>query len=253
MSAPSVEVRGLTVRFGDFEALREVSFALPEDGKLVILGPNGSGKSTLLRVLLGLVAPTAGEARLFGLAPAEFPAQQIGYVPQVKTLDRSFPARALDLVANGISRAWPGFFGRGEKRAAEEALERVGAAHLARRPLGRLSGGELQRVYLARGLVRRPRLIVLDEPASGIDAVGEADMYRLLDVYHAETGAAEVMVTHDWEVAFHHASHVLILSGAQVAFGAPAAAMSADAMRRAFGHVGHDHAMRAHDEVHRHD
>ncbi|HNX19825.1 MAG TPA: ATP-binding cassette domain-containing protein, partial [Acidobacteriota bacterium] len=97
MSAPSVEVRGLTVRFGDFEALREVSFALPEDGKLVILGPNGSGKSTLLRVLLGLVAPTAGEARLFGLAPAEFPAQQIGYVPQVKTLDRTFPARALDL------------------------------------------------------------------------------------------------------------------------------------------------------------
>jgi zinc transport system ATP-binding protein len=249
-TVPAIETNRLGVRFGDVAALSEVSLALPAGSFLAILGPNGSGKSTLLKVLLGLVPPGGGRVAIFGRAPDAVPADWIGYVPQVKTLDRTFPALALELVANGLRRGWPGRLTADEKSRALAALERCGAAHLATRSLGRLSGGELQRVYLARGLVRRPRLVVLDEPASGIDAVGEADMYRQLDAYHHETQATVLMVTHDWEAAYHHATHVLVLSGRQVAFGTPDTALTDTVLRRAFGHVDHDHSMHVHADVH---
>ncbi len=253
MSAGAVRVDRLGVRFDDFEALADVGFDLPEGSFLAILGPNGSGKSTLLKVLLGLVAPTAGTVQIFGEPPAQVPPDWFGYVPQVKTLDRTFPALARELVGNGLRRGWPAWLDRAQRHRADAALEEVGAAHLAGRPLGRLSGGELQRVYLARGLVRRPRLVLLDEPASGIDVVGEADMYRLLDRYHRDTRATVLMVTHDWEAAYHHATHVLILSGHQIAFGKPEDALNDRALRRAFGHVDHDHTMGVHADVHRDD
>ncbi len=247
----AVAARGVTVRFGEFEALRDLSFELPESSVLAILGPNGSGKSTLLKVLLGLVRPAAGEVQLFGRPPSATAAATLGYVPQVKTLDRSFPALAQELVVNGLRRGWPGRLGQDERRSAAEALEAVGAAHLADRPLGKLSGGELQRVYLARALVRRPRLLLLDEPASGIDAVGESDMYRLLDRYHVESGATVMMVTHDWEAAYHHATHVLVLSSSRaVGFGPHDDVLTDQNLRRAFGHADHDHRMHMRAEGH---
>lgn len=250
---PAVVCEHLGVRFGDFEALRDVTVTIPDGAVLAILGPNGSGKSTFLKVVLGLTAPSAGRVSVFGTPPSAVPPGWIGYVPQVKTLDRTFPALALELVGNGLRRGWPGRLTEDERRRAGEALAEVGAQHLADRPLGRLSGGELQRVYLARGLVRRPKLVVLDEPASGIDAAGEADMYRLLDAYHRASGAAMLMVTHDWEAAYHHATHVLVLSGRLVAFGPPSEVLTDNVMRRAFGHVDHDHAMHVHEHVHDED
>ncbi len=243
MSAPAVEVEQLVVRFGDYAPLEDVTLALPEASLLAVLGPNGAGKSTFLKVLVGLIQPSAGAVRLFGRAPAETPPEWISYLPQVKTLDRSFPARAIELVGNGLTREWPSWLSRSARDQALEALEQVGAAHLARRPLGRLSGGELQRVYLARSLARQPRLLVLDEPVAGIDAAGEKDMQRLLEGYRERTGATVVMVTHDWETAYHHATHVLVLSRRLVAFGPPTAALTDVALRRAFGHVDHAHGM----------
>lgn len=248
----ALDVRNLSVRFGDFPALREVSFTLPGASVLAILGPNGGGKSTLLRILLGLLAPSEGEVRVLGERPERVPAAAIGYVPQVKTLDRTFPARAIDLVVNGLCGRWPGRAAPDDVRRAGDALAAVGGAHLAGRALGRLSGGELQRVYLARGLARRPELLLLDEPSSGIDAAGEQDMYRLLDAYHRDSGATIVMVTHDWEAAYHHASHVLVLSGKIVGFGTPREALTDLNLRRAFGHVDHDHGMHMRSEQHGH-
>jgi zinc transport system ATP-binding protein len=113
-----------------------------------------------------------------------------------------------------------------------------------------LSGGELQRVYLARSLVREPRLLVLDEPVAGIDAVGEQDMQRVLEVYRHRTRATVLMVTHDWETAYHHATHVLVLSRRQIAFGPPAAALTDEVLRRAFGHIDHPHGMHLSAEGH---
>ena len=233
--------QGLGVRFGDYTALEGVSFSLPPQSFLAIVGPNGAGKSTLLRCLLGLIEPTRGEVAVFGRAPRTLPADWLGYVPQVKMLDRSFPALPVELVATGLLGRWPGRLSRPLREQALAALERGGLAPLGDRPVAHLSGGELQRVYLARALARRPRLIALDEPAAGMDLSAEADMYEVLERAQSD-GATVVMVTHDWDAMHHHASHALVVNRVQVAFGTPGEALDASGMRLAFGHVGHRHA-----------
>ena len=241
MNSPAVDVKNLSVRFGDHLALEDVTCSLPAGAYLAILGPNGAGKSTLLKVLLGLLEPTEGEARVFGRRPGDVPPDWVGYVPQIKTLERSFPALAIELVLTGLLGRWPGRIKPGERQKAMAAMELTGTAHLATRPIGHLSGGELQRVYLARSLARRPRLIMLDEPATGMDIAGESDMYVNLESYQRDTGATLLMITHDWEVARHHADAVLILDRRQVSFGPPDEALAEAPLRAAFGHLGHKH------------
>jgi zinc transport system ATP-binding protein len=240
----AIEVDGLTVRFGAYRALRAIRFQVDAGAFLTVLGPNGSGKSTLLKAMIGLIPPTEGRVHLFGQPPHAASPDDVAYVPQIKTLDRSFPALAAELVLTGLKQRWPGRRQPDDLERAYEALKHVGADHLAKRSLSTLSGGELQRIYLARGLVRQPRLILLDEPATGIDAVGAANLYDLLADYQDETDVTIVMVTHDWEVAYHHASVVLLLSGGrQVSCGSPREALTDEYLRQAFGHIGHAHAM----------
>ncbi|HGY09786.1 MAG TPA: metal ABC transporter ATP-binding protein [Oceanithermus profundus] len=240
---PALETRDLTVRFGDHLALERVTLSVPPGAFVAIVGPNGAGKSTFLKVLLGLVRPSEGTVRVLGRPPERVDPRLIGYVPQFKALDRTFPALAEELVASGLRRAWPGRLCAAERRLVEAALERVGARQLIGRSVSRFSGGELQRVYLARAFVRRPRLVMLDEPATGIDVLGEADMYRLLEDYQKETGATLLMITHDWEAAYHHATHVIVLNRRLVGFGPPERALSERCLREAFGHVGHAHGI----------
>jgi zinc transport system ATP-binding protein len=232
------------VRFGEYQALDAISLRLPEGAFMAIIGPNGAGKSTFLKALLGLLEPTSGSVRVLGNAPRSVPRESIGYVPQIKTLERSFPAVALDLVLTGLLGRWPWRVRAAERSLALGAMERTTTAHLAERPIGHLSGGELQRVYLARSLVRRPRLILLDEPASGMDALGEADMYDRLEDYQGETGATVLMITHDWQVARHHADFVFVMDRHLVSFGPPDESLTEDHLRQAFGHAGHTHPIR---------
>lgn len=244
MSAPAacaLSADSLTVRFGDFAALESVDLRVAEGEFLAIVGPNGAGKSTLLRVFLGLLQPNEGSATVFGRPPREAAAELIGYVPQVKSLDRSFPAIAVELVATGLRPRWPWRVGAKMREEAVAALARVGAAHLSDRPVGALSGGELQRVCVARALARRPRLILLDEPAAGMDIQGEAQMCCDLADYRAETGATIVMITHDWGAARRHASRVLLLNRKAHRLALPQEAFSAEALHEAFGHIPAEH------------
>jgi zinc transport system ATP-binding protein len=240
---PCIAVDDLGVQLGDYVALDGVHLHVPERAFLAVLGPNGAGKTTLLKVLLGLVAPTRGRVSVLGMAPAAVPSAQLAYVPQVKTLDRRFPAVAEELVATGFAPRWPWSLGTARRAQARAILAEVGVGHLADRAIGALSGGELQRVYLARALARRPRLVLLDEPATGMDAPGQTDMYRVLETYQREAGATVVMVTHDWEAAYHHATHVALVNRRIVGFGPPQEALREDRLREAFGHVGHPHTM----------
>ena len=237
----ALEIQDLSVRFGEFWALEGVSLSVPEGAFVAIVGPNGAGKSTLLKAVLGLI-PFLGEVRAFGLPLAQADPMWFGYVPQIKTFDRSFPALALELVLTGLRRRWPFRISPAEREEARKVLKRVGAEDLAERPLGRLSGGQLQRVYLARALIRRPRILLLDEPATGVDRVGEADLYHYLEDYQKASGAAVLMITHDWEAA-HHATHVLVLNRKVVGFGPPEKALTEACLRQAFGHVGHAHGL----------
>lgn len=210
---------------------------------VAVVGPNGGGKTTLLRVLLGLVGLQDGGVHVFGHPPASVDPHLVGYVPQVKRLDRTFPARAIDLVLTGVEQRWPFRVGTDEQSRAVAALRRVGAEDLADRALNGLSGGELQRVYVARSLARAPQLILLDEPATGIDVAGASDLYDVLEADQAERNTTIIMVTHDWNAAYHHATHVLLMDGRQVAFGSPDSVLTDAYLRDAFGHTGHAHAM----------
>jgi zinc transport system ATP-binding protein len=241
---PIIEIEDLSIRFGEHLALMNLTLRIERGSFVAIVGPNGSGKSTLLRVLLGLIRPTGGRVSLFGAPPHKVDPAEIDYVPQLKTLDRSFPALAIELVVSGLRRSWPRRPSPEETARALQMLERVGAGHLARRPIGQLSGGELQRVYLARGFVRDPRLILLDEPATGMDVTGEADMYHILEKYQERAGATVLMVTHDWGAALHHATHVLLLNRRLVSYGSPSEALREHNLREAFGHLGHAHGMK---------
>jgi zinc transport system ATP-binding protein len=244
LSTHFIEVEGLWVKYGYHHALEDINVIIKQNSFIAIVGPNGAGKSTFLKVLLGIIQPTAGRVRISGKEIKKVSPSFIGYVPQVKTMDRSFPALALELVLTGLNQSWPWSPTKSLKEKAYNALEEVGAAHLSNRSLDRLSSGELQRVCLARSMVREPLLVMLDEPATGIDTVGEADMYHLLEAYQRKSKATILMITHDWHAATHHADFVLLLNKKQISFGPPREALNEDFLRQAFGHIGHSHALK---------
>ncbi len=242
MNKPVLEINDLSVRMSNLAILEEINLTVRTDEFIAIIGPNGAGKSTFLKVLLGIIPVTSGSVRLFGNSVQDISPDWIGYVPQIKTMDRNFPAMSIELVMTGLNQRWPWRYKSKKSALAIDALERVGASHLAYRPLNKLSGGELQRVFLARSLAREPKLIMLDEPATGIDVTGEADLYRVLDNYQKETKCTILMITHDWEAVQHHVSHVMILNRKLVGYGPPEKALTDECLRRAFGHIGHEHA-----------
>lgn len=244
MNDSIVKVENLWITFGDHQALEDINLAISENMFVAIVGPNGAGKTTFLKVLLGLIKPNKGSVSLFGADIKLVDPSLIGYVPQVKTMDRGFPALSIELVLTGLNRGWPWHQKKVDHERAYTALEQVRASHLATRSLSRLSGGELQRVCLARSIVHEPQLVILDEPATGIDTIGEADMYNLLEDYQAKSNATVLMITHDWHAATHHADRVLLLNKKQISFGPPKEALKEDNLRRAFGHIGHEHTLK---------
>jgi zinc transport system ATP-binding protein len=213
----AVETQGLAVRFGQYQALEDVSLRVPEGSFVAVVGPNGAGKSTLLKALLGLV-PFRGEVRIFGRPLGQADPFWFGYVPQIKTFDRTFPALALELVVSGLRRAWPFRVGEEERRRALEALGRVGALELAHRPLGRLSGGQLQRVYLARALVRRPRLLLLDEPFTGVDPKNVREIQKVIAELRERRGVGVFITDHAVRETLAITDRVYLMYDGQVLF-----------------------------------
>lgn len=237
----AIEIEDVSVKLGDFLALGDITVNVEKGDFVAIVGPNGAGKSTLLKAILGLVPLNKGSIRLFDKRRKDFPADEIGYVPQLKTIDRNFPAVTCDLVASGNRRRWPAWLTNRDHEETDEALELVGVAHLCHKPLGQLSGGEIQRVYLARALARKPKILLLDEPATGVDAVGEEKMYDILEEYMSGKEVTAMIVTHDWLAARHHASKALVIDRRLISYGTPSEALSDEYMRQAFGHIGHLH------------
>ncbi len=193
---PVIELRDVWVRFGDVSVLESVSLSVSCCDFLGIIGPNGGGKSTLLKVILGLVTPERGVVRVLG-EPPERSRKQVGYVAQRPAFDRDFPASVWDVVLMGRYplRGLLRRYGVADVLAAERALERVGMTAARHKQIGRLSGGEQQRVFIARALVGEPRLLLLDEPLANVDPAMQSDLYDLLgDLRRSVT---VVMVSHD--------------------------------------------------------
>jgi ABC-type Mn2+/Zn2+ transport system ATPase subunit len=185
---------------------------------LCLCGPNGAGKSTLLKIVLGLVAPDSGSIRVTGM-PAEKGRSTIGYVPQRKAFDRDFPASPVEVVVANLRGRWPWRIRPDERELAMSMLEKTGAAGLANARMRDLSGGETQRVFLARALVTNPRLLVLDEPTAGVDVGGRAAIVDRMAEISASHSIAAILVTHDLQAVARCAERVLYLERTVRAWG----------------------------------
>jgi zinc transport system ATP-binding protein len=212
--------------------VRDLSFQVAAGDYLCVVGENGSGKSTLVRGILGLKAPERGKILLEGIRQGE-----IGYLPQQRAAQKDFPAGVYEVVISGrLGRGglWP-FYSREDKRTAEENLRRLGVAELRNRCYRELSGGQQQRVLLARALCAGQKLLILDEPAAGLDPPATAELYRLLSRINRETGMAIIMVSHDIEGALLYASHILHLQNAPLFYGTAAEYARSETGRRFAG------------------
>lgn len=196
---PALEVRDLTVRYREVVALEDVRLTVEAGQACGLVGMNGSGKSTLLQACAGLVRPRRGTVRVLGGTPEDARrAGLVGYVPQVDQVDKDFPVVVADVVLMGRYHrmGWRRHARPRDHAAVDAALERVGLTDLAGRRIGRLSGGQRQRVLLARALAQEARLLLLDEPFTGLDVVSGAAVTAVLHELVAD-GATLVVSTHD--------------------------------------------------------
>lgn len=234
-----VETQGLCVSLGGRQVVQNVNLTLERGEIVTIVGPNGSGKSTLLRALTGAIRPDRGVIR-------RAPGLRIGYSPQRLHIDPTLPLSVRRFMALPARRV--------DEAQMIAALEATGAAALADHPMQGLSGGQTQRVLLARALLAQPDLIVLDEPAQGLDQPGSASLYRLIEAVRGRTGAAVLMVSHDLHVVMSGSDRVICLNGHICCEGAPDVVSSAPEWRALFGDgSGGALALYQHSHDHRHD
>lgn len=220
----AIEIKDLTVILSSREILHDINLSLDEGRFLGIVGPNGGGKTTLLRVIIGFIKPFSGTVLTFGRNAAEVSGNGIfGYMPQHLNVDSDFPATALDVVLMGL-QGRTGIFRRltrEGKARAEEMLSTMGMAGYEDHLFGALSGGQQQRVSVARALVSNPRILILDEPNTGIDAVGQEDFYHLLKGLQKKLNLTIIMVSHDIGVITAYVDEVACLNRTLHYQGAP--------------------------------
>ena len=187
-------IESVTAGYEEKVVLRDITMAVEENDFIGIIGPNGGGKTTLLKVILGLLEPLSGRV---DYSPGDLRLNQIGYMPQVAQGDTLFPVTVEDVVLSGLMHGLgaTGRMGRKERQRAREVMDELGLAKLAHQALNELSGGQLQRVYLARAVSGSPRLLLLDEPATFVDASFEADFYDKLRLLNSRMTI--MMVSHD--------------------------------------------------------
>ncbi len=244
-----VEVKDLSVSYGAQKVLSGVSLNVTAGEIVTIVGPNGSGKTSLLRAIIGAVKPVKGRVgRAQGV--------KLGYVPQRLHIDETLPmtvSRFLKL---------PGGVGQAQ---IDRALKQAGVPDLSNAQLSKLSGGQFQRVLLARALIGKPDLLLLDEATQGLDQRGSAAFYQQIEQVRQETGCAVLMISHELHVVMSASDRVICLNGHVCCEGTPAVVASAPEYRALFGtgtggalalyrhehDHGHDHSDHAHDHDHK--
>lgn len=214
-----ITATGLAVRLGGREVLFDVDFTIERGEIVTIVGPNGSGKTTLLRALLGVVAPTRGQV-------TRAPSLRVGYVPQTLHIDPGLPMPV---------RRFLSLPKRQTAADIAQALARVGVPDVADQAMTTLSGGQFQRVLLARALLGKPDILMLDEPTAALDQTGVASFYKLIAALRADTGCAVLSVSHDLHVVMSASDRVVCINGHICCEGTPSVVRDAPEYRALFG------------------
>jgi zinc transport system ATP-binding protein len=235
----AIKISNLNVNLNGKGVLKDINLSLDEGRFLGIVGPNGGGKTTLLRVILGLIKPGSGEIFVFGRRPEEVlkTGSIFGYLPQTINVKPDFPIRVIDVVMMGrygkvgILR-WPG---EEDRRKAIEYLSIMGIEELKNIPFGHLSGGQQQRASIARALAGEPKILILDEPNTSIDVIGQEDFYHLLNGLQKRFGITIVMASHDIGTIPAYVDEIACLNNTFHYHGSPLGALNETVLTELYG------------------
>jgi zinc transport system ATP-binding protein len=216
---PIVEIRDVSVKYPNgVLALDGINIDVNEKDLIALLGPNGAGKSTLLMVILGLIKPLSGSVKLFGSQELSKNLKYVGYVPQnAQARDPNLPFSVYETVMLGRTPHAGLLHGVGaqDRQKVEETLKLFGIYELKDRKIGQLSGGQSQRVFLAKAMVADPKLLLLDEPTSGVDTTSKSEFYKILERLNRESGITVILSSHDVGVITKIANRVLCINRSQ--------------------------------------
>jgi iron complex transport system ATP-binding protein len=237
---PAILVKHLQVSYGRQPVLRDLSIEVPAGTFFIIIGPNSSGKTTLLRAMAGAVQPQQGYVEIWGEPIGHYSkkalARLVAVVPQRVATDIPFTVQEVVLMGRSPHVGWMGFEQQKDLELVEEAMAFTNVAHLAQRPLPQLSGGELQRVIIARALCQQPRLLLLDEPTAALDPAHQISTMDLLAQLQEERGLTVVMVSHDLNLAAMYGQQLLLMAaGKTVQSGRPADVLTYELLEQAYG------------------
>jgi len=228
----------VTATYKDHLIWKDASFEIKKGQFVGILGPNGAGKTTLFRLLLGLIKPASGVLKILGETPHRGH-PRIGYVPQRRPIDSEMTIEALELVRLGISTVWrilpPAGTAKQERAAAMEALRAVDAETLAHQPLGVLSGGELQRVFLAQALVGKPDILLLDEPLANLDIRREINLVQLIRDIVKKQQVTALLIAHDLNPLLPALDTIMYIANKKVVTGKPETIVTSESLSALYG------------------
>lgn len=230
IETPYLQIENLSYKINGQDILRDISFHVKKGEILVVIGPNGSGKTTLLKNIIGALKPSSGTVKLKGKSIKSY-FGKIGYVPQMFDFDRLTPIT----VSEFMSLENCGHKSHGKEHIST-ALKQVGMDKQTHKKLGVLSGGEFQRMMIARSLLHEKELLIFDEPAAGIDNRGEETIYNLIADINKKRGVTCLIVSHELSVVSRYASSVLCLNKSLVCFGPPKTAITPNTLEELYGY-----------------
>lgn len=231
-----ISLEDVTVELDGRTVLDTISFDVKQGEFVSVLGPNGAGKTTLFRVLLGLIAPSRGKVIVLG-GPPKRGSRDIGYTPQHRVLETDLALRVRDVAGFGLDGCkWGlGFGGRRRDAMIDKVLDEVGACRLADVPVGRLSGGERQLMYMAQALITSPRILLLDEPLANLDISRAREIISVLHGVCRDRGVTVMLISHDINPLLHIVDRVLYIANRHAVMGAPEEVITGEALSALYG------------------
>lgn len=245
MSNPALKIENLTVELDGHIVLEDISFITDAGSVTAVIGPNGAGKSVLLKCILKLLPKKTGTVEIMGINHNNYHriAPLISYIPQYINIDHSFPLTVSGLFS--LKSTSPIGMSNKEKQRMLDLLDKTNTAHLLNKRLSVLSGGQLQRIILAYSLMDSPKILLLDEPAAGIDVEGQDTIYTLLSRIQKEEKLAMILVSHELQIVMNYATQVLCLNKKLMCTGTPRKVLTNETLQRMYGtdvgHFLHDH------------